>query len=93
MTVTRDGEAAGIRPRAARRIVEFRARDDARAAAPSCNEHHPVGKERRGVMEACDVKTAGLCPGSGRWIVEFRACNGLAVVLSPSSCDKHHAVL
>ena len=56
-------EAASGRPGPGRRIVQFRARENAAAVVTPCDEHLAVGQQRRRVTIACGAEAAGGRPG------------------------------
>ena len=67
MILACDAEAAGRRPGPARRIVEFRAREENVAAVviTSCDEHLAVGQQRRRMIKAAGVEAAGVSKNIG----------------------------
>ena len=61
MTKARHVKTTGGSPSPARRIVEFRAREnDVGRVRTACDEHHAVGQQGRGVIKARGVEAAGL---------------------------------
>ena len=71
-------QAARDSPTPARRIVQFRAREDVGRGETGAimspgNKDHAVGQQCRCVKSACGVETADDSPGPARRIVKFRA--------------------
>ena len=78
-------EAACDRPISRGRVVNFRARERAVAAAnATCDQHLTIGQQCFVVAPAANVETAGRCPISGRRVVNFCACH-YSTVISPST--------
>src|SRR6266566_3097747 len=64
-----DVETARGGPAPARRIVQFRARENVVVAIkPPCNKHHAVGQQRRRMLRACDVEAASDSPVPAVWV-------------------------
>ena len=72
MSTARGVETARGRPCPARRVVQLRTRENDAIITP-CNEHLPVGQQRRRVITARGVETARRRPGPACRIVQFRA--------------------
>src|SRR5437773_1677425 len=85
-------ESACGSPGAARRVIEFRAREIATAVGvnSACDEHLAVGQQRRRVKKGWDAETAGGRPASARRIVEFRTREFAAGAVK-STYDEHLA--
>src|SRR5437773_7943077 len=88
MAIARGGEAAGGRPGAAHRIVEFRAR----GTRSTCSEHLAVRQQSRCEELPWLGETAGRCPNPGRWIIEFRACERVKITADAAG-NEHFTVL
>ena len=87
MAVSRGSHAARRGPQPGRRIIEFRARENAGGIPPlksPSDEHLAVGQERRRMVESRGSHAARRGPQPGRRIVEFALASGAAgVIISP----------
>lgn len=85
-------EAAGQRPSAGGRIIEFRARERDAACPSARDKHHAVGQEccRMGVSRGLEAGRVG--EGAGRWIIEFGARESVTASPRSASDDQHPAI-
>ncbi len=93
MQITCGVEAGCGRPGPARRIVQFRARGSAASAKSPCNQHHPVGQQRRRMKITCGVEAARECPGPAvqlQWRSNIRGSLADTLVTSLSQHAWHH---